>query len=168
MREKFDINFAVFSGKNAWPSQNYPVVYELQEHHGVDLGHAYKTKHLAISFRHYIPVGHCQDFIQTLSKTSCFSFLMDGSTDKGNVDGSWSSQFKYIPKKTDADGLMKCLGNVLKLLGVDNILDKASVLQWKPILVSGGATVTVSHQNGMRGKPLKVISWHSFSLIIWN
>ena len=44
-------------------------------------------------------------------------------------------------------GLIECFGNVLKLLGVDNILD---VLKRKPILVGGGtdgATINVSHQN---------------------
>ena len=58
------------------------------------------------------------------------------------------------PKRADADGLIECLGRALRLLGITNILNKASVLDGRPILIGGGtdgASVNVSEQNGMMG-----------------
>ena len=82
---------------------------------------------------------------------------MDGSTDAGNVEDELvvilycyrddtaqeaRSRARYlsleVPTKADTKGLIKCLGNALKPLGVDNILNKANVLGvvGKPVLVS--------------------------------
>ena len=49
----------------------------------MDLGQAYRTKDSAKVFSHYI----AEELLEFLS-ISCFfySFLMDGSIDKGNVD----------------------------------------------------------------------------------
>ena len=62
-----------------------------------------------------------------------------------------------VPTRADADGLIKCLGNSLRILGIDNILDCASVLgvEHKPVLIGGGtdgASVNIAEQNGMKGK----------------
>ena len=48
--------------------------------------------------------------------------------------------------KADADGLIKCVGNALQTLGVDNILDRLSVLgvKAKPILIGRGDRWCVS------------------------
>ena len=69
-----------------------------------------------------------------------------------------------VPKKAYADGLIHCLGDALRTLGIDNILDQASVLgvEGKPLLVGGGtdgASVNVGEQNGMKGKLQKELSW---------
>ena len=67
---------------------------------------------------------------------------MDGSTDAGNVEDELvlvqyctqdaaaqevRSCVRYlsleVPTQANADGLIKCLGNTLQRLGVDNILD---------------------------------------------
>ena len=99
---------------------------------------------------------------------------MDGSTDSGNVEDElvliqyqdavaqeMKSCTRYlsleVPTKANADGLIKCLGNALRILGVENILDESSVLgiRGKPILIGGGtdgASVNIAEQNGMRGK----------------
>ena len=72
---------------------------------------------------------------------------MDGSTDAGNVEDEIvaimyclkdgvsrevRSCVRYfaleVPTKADAGGLLSCLGDALKPLGIDNILDKASIL----------------------------------------
>ena len=68
------------------------------------------------------------------------------------------------PTKADADGLLSCLGEALKLLGIDNLLDKANILgvEGKPILIGGGtdgASVNVAQHNGMRGKMQKQLPW---------
>ena len=59
-----------------------------------------------------------------------------------------------VPIKADADGLIRCLGDALLVLGIDNILDRSSVLKVdsKPLLVGGatdGASINVAEQNGI-------------------
>lgn len=61
-----------------------------------------------------------------------------------------------MPSRADAAGLIECLGDALKRLGIDDILDQAKVIgvKDKPVLVGGGtdgASVNISEQNGMRG-----------------
>ena len=78
-----------------------------------------------------------------------------------------------VPMKADADGLIKCVGNALQTLGVQNILDRSSVLrvQGKPILIgrgTDGASVNIAEQKGMKGKlqkgaPMAVLDMVLFS-----
>lgn len=108
---------------------------------------------------------------------------MDGSTDAGNVEDElvliqyctqdaaaqeMRSCVRYlsleVPMKADADGVIKCIGNSLQVLGVDNILDRSSVVgaQGKPILIGGGtdgASVNIAEKNGMKGKLQKELPW---------
>ena len=108
---------------------------------------------------------------------------MDGSTDAGNVEDElvliqyctqdaaaqeMRSCTRYlsleVPGKAAADGLIKCIGDALRLLGVDNILDRSSGLgvQDKPILIGGGtdgASVNVGEHNGLKGKQQKELPW---------
>ena len=84
---------------------------------------------------------------------------MDGSTDSGNVEDElvliqycvqdaaakeMRSYSRYlsleVPMRANADGLIECLGNALRILGIDNILDRASFLgvEHKPVLIGGG------------------------------
>ena len=108
---------------------------------------------------------------------------MDGSTDSGNVEDElvlvqycalddtaqeMRSCVRYlslqVPIKANADGLIRCLGDALLVLGTDNILDQSSVLkvEGKPLLVGGatdGASVNVAEQNGMKGKLQKELPW---------
>ena len=168
--------------KEGMPFRKYPIFHALEERHGVDLGFAYKTNEAAKVFVHYIAESQRQRFLHTLSSKGFYSFLMDGSTDSGNVEDEIvmaqycilddtakeaRSCVRYlslqVPKKADADGLIHCLGDALQILGVDNILDQASVLgvEGKPVLVGGGtdgASVNVGEQNGMKGK-LQIVSY---------
>ena len=78
-----------------------------------------------------------------------------------------------VPTKSDADGLIACLGEALHLLGVDDVCNRESVLslQGKPILVGGGtdgAAVNISHQNGMRGKLQRQLPWTCATAIALN
>lgn len=112
---------------------------------------------------------------------------MDGSTDAGNVEDELIAILycfkddvtqevrlcvRYflldVPTKADADGLLSCLGDTLKALGIDNILDKANILgvEGKPILVGGGTDgtlVNTAEHNGMRGKMTKELPW-----LVWT
>ena len=69
-----------------------------------------------------------------------------------------------VPTKADATGLIKCAENALRKLGVDNILDRSSVLgvQNMPILIGGGtdgASVNIAEHNGMKGKMQRELPW---------
>lgn len=78
------------------------------------------------------------------SSTRFYSFLIDGSTDSGNVEDEVivvltstkdeaTQEIKSflsveIPRKPDANGLLQCLSRVLRSMGIANILDKTNVL----------------------------------------
>ena len=59
---------------------------ELESRHGVELGHAYRTAPSASLFTHYIAQAQRQQFLKSLCENNFYSFLMDGSTDAGNVE----------------------------------------------------------------------------------
>ena len=178
INKKFDICFVM--ARECLAFAKYPALHKLELRHGVDLGQVYKTKDSAKLFSHYIAEGQRQELFKSLS-TSCFySFLMDGSTDKGNVEDELivilysikdteaeeiGTRDRFLslqePKKADADGLIECLGRALRKMGITNIQDKASVLD-EPVLIGGGtdgAFVNVCEQNGMMGKIQQVCPW---------
>ena len=182
MKMKFDICFVM--AKESLGFRKYPALHDLEERHGVDLGFVYKTDVSAQTFTHYIAEAQRQSFLDKLSTSNFYSFLMDGSTDAGNVEDElvlvqyctqddtaqeMRSCVRYlsleVPSKADADGLIKCNGNALRTLGVDNILDRPSVLgvQGKPILIGGGgidgASINIAEHNGMKRKLQKELPW---------
>ena len=63
--------------------EKYVALYELEARHDVDLGSAYKT---APSAKLFIAESQRRQFFQSLSETKFCSFLMDGSTDAGNIE----------------------------------------------------------------------------------
>ena len=96
-----------------------------------------------------------------------YSVLMDGSTDKGRI---WNELFVIIfckkddtlqevftcarylcvlePERADADGLIECFGRALMSMRVENVLERANVLDAHgfPVLVgcgTDGAAVNV-------------------------
>ena len=99
---------------------------------------------------------------------------MDDSTDAGNIEDEliavmycfvdeevqeMRSCVRHLsvkePAKTDARGLIACLCDAMKDIGLDNFLDKVSVLgiQDKPIVVGGGTdgvAVNAGEQRGMK------------------
>ena len=84
MEQKFDICYVL--AKESMSFNKYTIVHELEERHGVDLGFAYKTDVSAKVFTHYIAESQCQSFYESLTQSNFYSFLMDGSTDAGNVE----------------------------------------------------------------------------------
>lgn len=181
LKKKFDISYLL--AKENLPFTKYPSIHELLERHGIELGFSYKTRESAHNFTHYIAESQRQEFHQMLSGTKFFSFLMDGSTDKGKVENeviviqycrvdetveevrSFSRFLRVVePVKADADGLIKCLGEGLKVMGITDILSSEKVLdvEGQPVLIGGGtdgATVNISDQNGMKGKLQRALPW---------
>ena len=141
----------------------------------------YKTKDSAKMFSHFIAEAQRHDFLQSLSSSKFYSFLMDGSTDQGNVEEEMivilhstkntmaeevNTYARFLcvqeARKADSDGLLECLGWALIQLEVTNVLDKSSVLQGKSILIgvgTDGTSVNVSEQNGMMGKLQRGCPW---------
>ena len=83
MKVKFDICHVL--AKEGLAFKKYPLLCELETYHGVDHGHTYNTKDSAKTSIHYIAESQHQLFISSLSLARFYSFLMDGSTDTGNV-----------------------------------------------------------------------------------
>ena len=149
----------------------------------MNLGFVYKTKDSVKTFVHYITRSQRESFLHTFSTSHFFSFLMDGSTDAGNIQDEliavmycfvdeevqeMRSCVRYLsvkePAKTDARGLIACLCDAMKDIGLDNFLDKASVLgiQDKPIVVGGGtdgAAVNIGEQRGMKSTMQEALPW---------
>ena len=74
MERKFEICYLL--AKENMSFRTYPTsIYELEVKHGVNLGQAYKTKDSARQYRK-----------SSLSKLNFYSFLMDRSTDSGNIE----------------------------------------------------------------------------------
>ena len=181
LRKKFDICFVM--AKEGIPFAKYPVLFDLEARHGCGLGISYKNAGSARSFTYYIAESQRQSFINLFSSVPYFSFLLDGSTDEGNIEqevvvlqycsrNDNSSEITSIcryfsiqsPGKADADGLIQCLGDALRAIGIHNLLERDSVVEGeqKPILIGGctdGAAVNIAQQRGMRGKLQEVLPW---------
>ena len=183
VKRKFDISFLI--AKEHVPFTKYAAIHDLEERHGVDLGLAYKNRDSAANFVHFIAESQRQHFYDTLRTSRChfYSVLMDGSTDKGRIenelfviifckkDDTLQEVFtcaRYLcvlePERADADGLIECFGRALMSMRVENVLERANVLDAHgfPVLVgcgTDGAAVNVSGQNGMRGKLQAALPW---------
>lgn len=183
VEKKFDISFVL--AKEHIPFLKYKAIHELEERHGVDLGVAYKNRDSALNFVHYIAESQRRQFHVSLASCDChfYSVLMDGSTDKGRVENelfvilfckrdntvqevrTCARYFCVLePTRADADGLIESLSGALKSMGIENLLERESVLgvHELPVLVgcgTDGASVNVSGQNGMRGKVQAALPW---------
>ena len=63
----------------------YPPFHALEKRHEVDLGSGYMWPDSAKLFTHFIAESQRQVVLHSLSECK-FSFLMDGSTDSGNLE----------------------------------------------------------------------------------
>ena len=78
MRRKFEVYCLM--AKEGIAFEKFPSLCELEAHHEVDLGHAYRTAVSAKSFTHYITQAQHEQFLRSLVETKFYSFLVDGST----------------------------------------------------------------------------------------
>lgn len=84
LQNKFDI--AYFTVIEKIPFRKYPRICELEARHGVSIGTAYTNEVSCKTFTHYIADAQRKELLDKLKKVKFVSVLMDGSTDKGNVD----------------------------------------------------------------------------------
>ena len=76
MRQKFELCFVM--AKDSIPFAKYPALIQLEERHGVDLGHAYRTPESTKSFTGFIAKSQRQGFLNSLCCGShFFSLLME-------------------------------------------------------------------------------------------
>ena len=59
---------------------------ELEARHGVAIGSAYTNKIAGKTFTHYMAESQRKQLLERLQQAKFFSQLMDGSTDKGNIE----------------------------------------------------------------------------------
>ena len=77
---RFDVAYVM--AKESVPFAKYPSIVELEQRHGVDLGHAYNTQESAKIFTAYIARSQKHAFLSKLfSESHFYSWLMDGTTD---------------------------------------------------------------------------------------
>ena len=110
----------------------YPVFHSLAEWQDVNIGSTYKTPDSAWLFTHFIAKSQRQIFLSSLSSNPFFSFLVDGSTDSGNIEQELvfvlcsykddtakeiHSRTRYLsvvsPTSSDTLWLVNCLGKAL-------------------------------------------------------
>ena len=171
LKKKFDIAYFVATEKLAFTK--YPSICELEARHGVELGTSYLNKSAGRTFCHYIAEERKENVVEALRKAHFFSILMDGTTDKGNIEDElflvlWCdvdgadekihTRASYFavdrPKDATAVGLFESLRNELGRLGIKAIDTK----ECKKLIGIGtdGAAVNVS---ALKGKVQSNIPW---------
>ena len=135
LRFKFDIAHFVATERLSY--LKYPQICELERHHGVDLGTSYNNESAGKTFVHYIAESRRHELADHIKKAKFFSLLLDGSTDKGNIDNElllivWCdadgtdekihtkrSYFSvYRPESVSAEGLFAVVGRALQNIGI--------------------------------------------------
>ncbi len=138
LRRKFDI--AHFVATENLPFTKYPKICELEAHHGVCLGTSYVNETAGKEMIHYIAESRRQELMKKLANARFFSLLLDGSTDKANIDNElilalWCdrdgrdekihTRMEYFtvvqPQSVTAAGLFKVLESALQGLGISEI-----------------------------------------------
>ena len=160
----------------------YSALYNLEERHEVDLGFAYKNDVSAQSFTHYIAESQRIEFLRSFcSESPFFSFLIDGTTDSGNIEDELivvlyckkddiakeiKSCARYLsvvtPDKANTEGLVKCVKKAMTRLKIDDVLDSDVVLSSKPILIGGGsdgASVNIGQHHSMKAQLQEGLNW---------
>ena len=72
--------------KESIPFTKYPALHQLENYHGVELGNTYSTADSAKIFTSYIAESQRKAFLNDLAKYKFSSFLIDESTDAGNLE----------------------------------------------------------------------------------
>ena len=149
-RRQNEVIHQLFAGKGRHSLQEVSRTVRIGSTTWCESWFAYKTKDSAKTFVCYIARSQRESFLHTFPTSHFFSFLMDGSTDAGNIEDELIAvmycfvdkevqEMRYCvrylsvkePAKADARGLIACLCDAMKDIGLDNFLDKASVLGFK-------------------------------------
>ena len=180
MKRKFEICYVM--AKEHLAFTKFPSLCVLASHQGVQIGSSYKTADSAKSFTHFIAEAQRKRFVQSLTGKNFFSFLMDGTSDPGNVEQEMvlvvycdkddeiqeiKCVTRYLavvsPEKVDSSGLIDCLGIALERVCCDLKQDVESLTAGDgPLLIGGGtdgASVNIGNRTGMKTKLQSKLTW---------
>ena len=173
LEKKFDI--AYFIATENLPFTKYAGICALESKHGVDLGSAYMNEIAGKTFCHYIAETKRSELKSLISTVKFFSVLMDGSTDKGNIDDEiflmvWCdingsdekvhSRMSFLsvarPQTATSIGLFNCLQEVLSSFGILSIT--ASECTSLVGVGTDGASANIA-AGGLKGLIQKELPW---------
>ena len=83
MKRKFDIAYTI--AREALAFTKLKILCELEERHGVDLGHGYKNDRICAAFVEFIACDMKDQLMSSLSRSKFFSLQANGSTDVSNI-----------------------------------------------------------------------------------
>ena len=173
-RLRIKFNIAYFVATQNLPLSKYSRICELESHHGVCVGSSYYTNvNSGKEMIHYIADSIRLERRKNLDEAKFFfSLILDGVTDKGNIDnegillvwhdpnGSDHIRMEYFtvirPKAVTGEGLFHVIENVLQDLGIDEI----SVEKCKKLVGIGtdGASANVA-AGGLKGRVEGQLDW---------
>lgn len=173
LRLKFDI--AHFVATENLPFTMYAKICELEVHHRVDLGTYYINENAGKEMIHYIAESRRQELMTKLANAKFFSVLLDGSTNKANIDNEvllvvWCdsggsdkkvhTRMEYFtiirPQSVTAEGLFKVLEGGLQGLGISNI--SAEKCQKLVGISTDGASANIA-ASGLKGLVEGHLGW---------
>ena len=120
LKKKFDIANFVATEKLAFTK--YPSICELEAQHGVELGTSYLNKSAGKTFCHYSAKECKENVVEALRKAHFFSILMDGTTDKDNIEDEL-----FLVLWCDVDGADEMIYTRASYFAVDRPKDATAV-----------------------------------------
>ena len=112
----------------------------MEKKHGLDIGVSYTYECNGRTFEHYIAEARQKELAEKVVGAKFYSLLIDGSTDKGNIDNKavlavWCdpncsdekvhTRISYLalirPKFVTGEGLFEVLGQALSKLGIEEV-----------------------------------------------
>jgi len=81
LRRKFEIAYLV-----ATDNMSFLVICDLEKKHGLDIGVSYTYECSSRTHVHYIAEARRQELAKKVVSAKFYSLLIDGSTNKGNID----------------------------------------------------------------------------------
>ncbi len=173
LRVKSDIAHFIATEKLAF--SKYPVLCELEAHHGVNVGSDYVYENAAKTFCHYIAESRREELAKNLASAKFFSLLMDGSTDKAKIDDElflvlWCdvngadekvhTRMSYFavarPETVTASGLFDTLQSSLQRIGISAI--NAEECKQLNGIGTDGASANIA-SGGLKGLVEKEVPW---------
>ena len=174
-RLRIKFNIAYFVATQNLPLSKYSRICELESHHGVCVGSSYTNDNSGKEMIHYIADSIRLERRKNLDEAKFFSLILDGVTDKGNIDNEgillvWHdpngcdekihTRMEYFtvirPKAVTGEGLFHVIENALQDLGIDEI----SAEKCKKLVGIGtdGASANVA-AGGLKGRVEGQLDW---------
>ena len=138
LKRKFDIAYLVATESMLF--LKYPVICQLEKKHELDIGVSYTNECSGRPFVHYIAEARRKELAEKVVSAKFYSLLIDGSTDKGNIDNEavltvWCdpncsdekvyTRISYLalirPKFVTGEGLFEVLGQALSKLEIEEV-----------------------------------------------